>query len=417
MRSCWVGHAAHPHWETAVDQVLQQWREAMPWPQDTPLGLGLLYVTDYFSAIAPQVLDRLANEWPGVAQWSGTVGVGVLAHGVEHIDTPAIAVMLCDVSTQACQVFGGATSWGQLRQQGFAVATAMLHADPQTPLLDEMVEELADQTQQGAVFGGLSSSRGDHVQLARTAATPKGEGVYQGGVCGVAWSPSVAMQTRITQGCAPIGVVHTITTAKDNLVLTLNDAPALYALMHTLDVPIDNPRSAVDKVRHTLVGLSAPDQPVLRATGALQDQAIVRHIIGLDPVRHGVALAQAIEPGMQLTFCERNAASAKADLLRVVTEIRDSLEPQGDDLPVAGQRHAAGAAAPVKRIAGAVYISCTGRGGPFFGFAHAELQIIQRALGDIPLVGFMASGEIAHRQLYGYSGVLTVFFADTNQAA
>jgi small ligand-binding sensory domain FIST len=225
------------------------------------------------------------------------------------------------------------------------------------------------------------------------------------------------MQTRITQGCAPIGVVHTITTAKDNLVLTLNDAPALYALMHTLDVPIDNPRSAVDKVRHTLVGLSAPDQPVLRATGALQDQAIVRHIIGLDPVRHGVALAQAIEPGMQLTFCERNAASAKADLLRVVTEIRDSLEPQGDDLTVAGQHHVAGLAAPVKRIAGAVYISCTGRGGPFFGFAHAELQIIQRALGDIPLVGFMASGEIAHRQLYGYSGVLTVFFADTNQAA
>jgi hypothetical protein len=27
----------------------------------------------------------------------------------------------------------------------------------------------------------------------------------------------------------------------------------------------------------------------------------------------------------------------------------------------------------------------------------------------VPLVGFFASGEIAHRQLYGYSGVLTVF--------
>ena len=155
----------------------------------------------------------------------------------------------------------------------------------------------------------------------------------------------------------------------------------------------------------------------LRATGALQDQAMVRHIIGLDPVRHGVALAQAIEPGMQLTFCERNAASAKTDLLRVVTEIRDSIEPQGDEPLVTGQDLAAGLAAPVKRIAGAVYISCTGRGGPFFGFAHAELQIIQRALGAIPLVGFMASGEIAHRQLYGYTGVLTVFYADASDGA
>jgi small ligand-binding sensory domain FIST len=30
----------------------------------------------------------------------------------------------------------------------------------------------------------------------------------------------------------------------------------------------------------------------------------------------------------------------------------------------------------------------------------------------VPLVGFFAGGEIAHRHLYGYTGVLTVFTAD-----
>ncbi|NBX06392.1 MAG: hypothetical protein EBR18_09995, partial [Betaproteobacteria bacterium] len=60
-------------------------------------------------------------------------------------------------------------------------------------------------------------------------------------------------------------------------------------------------------------------------------------------------------------------------------------------------------------IAGAIYVSCTGRGGPHFGAPHAELQIIRRALGDVPLVGFFAAGEIAYRQVYGYTGVLTVF--------
>ena len=30
-------------------------------------------------------------------------------------------------------------------------------------------------------------------------------------------------------------------------------------------------------------------------------------------------------------------------------------------------------------------------------------------LGDVPLVGFFAGGEIAHHHLYGYTGVLTVF--------
>ena len=61
------------------------------------------------------------------------------------------------------------------------------------------------------------------------------------------------------------------------------------------------------------------------------------------------------------------------------------------------------------RIAGAVYVSCTGRGGPHFGGPHAEMQLVRRALGDVPLVGFFAGGEIAHHHVYGYTGVLTVF--------
>jgi small ligand-binding sensory domain FIST len=193
----------------------------------------------------------------------------------------------------------------------------------------------------------------------------------------------------------------------------LDDAPALYTLMQALNVPIDNPRSAVDKVRDTLVGLSQPDQDVLRATGGLQDAAMVRHIIGLDPVRHGVAVAHAVSEGMQLVFCKRDATSAKADLLRMATEIREALEPQDTDAELApSSKQTPVVSDPGRRIAGAVYISCTGRGGPHFGAPHAELQVIRRALGDVPLVGFMAAGEIAHQQVYGYSGVLTVFTTD-----
>jgi small ligand-binding sensory domain FIST len=34
---------------------------------------------------------------------------------------------------------------------------------------------------------------------------------------------------------------------------------------------------------------------------------------------------------------------------------------------------------------------------------------LQAVLGDVPLVGFFAGGEIAGQRLYGYTGVLTVF--------
>ena len=67
---------------------------------------------------------------------------------------------------------------------------------------------------------------------------------------------------------------------------------------------------------------------------------------------------------------------------------------------------------PARRMAGAVYVSCAGRGGPHFGSDSAELRMVRRALGDVPLVGFFAGGEIAHQSLHGYTGVLTVFTTD-----
>ena len=193
--------------------------------------------------------------------------------------------------------------------------------------------------------------------------------------------------------------------------MTLDGAPALYALMQDLQVPIDNPLSAVEKVRETLVGLSEPGQPVLRRTGGLDDAVMVRHIIGLDPVQHGVAVAHHVKVGMQAAFCQRDAASAKADLMRIATEIRAAVEPeeQAVGLSVSHGAELGRQWQPGRSIAGAVYISCTGRGGPHFGARNAELQIIRRALGEVPLVGFFAAGEIANRQVYGYTGVLTVF--------
>jgi small ligand-binding sensory domain FIST len=58
---------------------------------------------------------------------------------------------------------------------------------------------------------------------------------------------------------------------------------------------------------------------------------------------------------------------------------------------------------------GGVYVSCVGRGVNLFGPDSAELGLIRDVLGEFPLVGFYANGEISHRRLYGYTGVLTLF--------
>ncbi len=146
----------------------------------------------------------------------------------------------------------------------------------------------------------------------------------------------------------------------------------------------------------------------------------MRHLVGIDPGRAAVAVADAVERGMQLAFCHRSTEAARRDLVRVCAEIREELEPETLTLETALALHAGDADSaphPARQIAGAVYVSCAGRGGPHFGAPSAELAIVRHALGDVPLVGFFANGEIAHRHLYGYTGVLTVFTAGPSSPA
>jgi small ligand-binding sensory domain FIST len=226
----------------------------------------------------------------------------------------------------------------------------------------------------------------------------------------------VDLISRVTQGAQPVDRERTVTAADGNLVLTLDNEPALDVLLRELGISLEQPEAAMPRLRATLVGLTPPiaeegaRSPQRR--GQFGPEVTVRHIIGLDPGRRGVAIADVAPVGSRLAFCERNVQAARADLIRVCAEVREELEPEELSLPLATaleSPEADAAPQPARRIAGAVYVSCAGRGGPHFGSPSAELQIVRRALGDVPLVGFFAGGEIAHHRLYGYTGVLTVF--------
>jgi len=110
--------------------------------------------------------------------------------------------------------------------------------------------------------------------------------------------------------------------------LTLDGEPALDVLLKDLGVSLQEPRAAIAKVQHTLVGLSESDQHALGKSGHFEEAVVVRHIIGLDPAKRGIAVAHTLSVGQSLTFCTRNPQAAKADLMRMGTQIRDSLEPQ-----------------------------------------------------------------------------------------
>ena len=115
---------------------------------------------------------------------------------------------------------------------------------------------------------------------------------------------------------------------------------------------------------------------------------LVRNLVGLDMDAGVVAIGDHVQAGQSILFCRRDADSAHQDLERMLAELKDSL------------------AGPPR---GALYFSCLARGPNLFGPDSAELKLVQRELGEVPLVGFFANGEISHDRLYAYTGVLAVF--------
>ncbi|MBK6928577.1 MAG: FIST C-terminal domain-containing protein [Comamonadaceae bacterium] len=413
------GHATHPQWRMAVALVLAQLRAQMALPEYASAPtLALLYITDHYASDARDILDALAAELPEVTDWAGTVGVGLAVNNAEYFDEPALAVMLCDLPPDQYRVFSGVAPLGL----GFEAHTALVHADAGTPDVAELIDEMAARTDTGYLFGGLASSRATAVQFAVSGdGTIKGHGaasgVFSGGLSGVAFGAGVHLVSRVTQGASPVAPVRTITQVDGSVLLQLDGRPALDVLQADLGITIDQPKgpglqAAIDTVRATLVGLSEPGSDAVGRSGNFGSDVLVRHIIGLDPARRGVAIAAQPAEGMRLAFCQRNVQAARADLTRICAEIREELESEDTALEAAVARALPGAEPeprPARTLAGAVYVSCAGRGGPHFGGPGAELQIVRRALGDVPLVGFFAGGEIARNHLYGYTGVLTVF--------
>jgi small ligand-binding sensory domain FIST len=211
-----VGHATHPDWRAALVLAATQLDAGSPAQEVSPAGppsLGFVYFTEPYAPHATALLAALRERWPGTS-WVGSVGVGVCATGVEYTDEPALVLMLANLPRARFEVFSGVS-----KLQHIEAWTALVHADPRTPDLGELIDELSDRTGSGYLFGGLSAAQGTAVHVA--------DGVWQGGLSGVAFTRDVALISRVTQGSQPLGPTRTITACERNIVTALDGQPAL----------------------------------------------------------------------------------------------------------------------------------------------------------------------------------------------
>ena len=267
-------------------------------------------------------------------------------------------------------------AWLDHRNVHFGV----VHGDPRDRHISQVVDSLSTQLDPGFLVGGLSSADSEQ-SLLQVAGT-----IQQGGLSGVLLSADIQVISSLTQGCTPLQNKHVITKCQGNLLAELDNRPALDVFKEDIGEVMARDISRV--AGYIFAGLPVP--------GSDTGDYLVRNLIGIDPHEKLLAIGDKYEKDIaarreedaQLMFCRRDGVAARQDMQRML-----------DDL---GKR-ARGS------IRGGLYFSCLGRGRHQFGEDSAELNMIRAALGEFPLVGFFANGEISHNRLYGYTGVLTLF--------
>lgn len=364
------GHASDADWETLTASCLTQIGNI-----SAGANLGFVYVSDTLDEDLPLIADRLRED-TGVDHWVGTVGFGVMVGGREYFDTPAMVVLVGALDEDAFRVMSTIDTpgdplpdevmdWVARRNPMLGV----VHADPRNAYVGDILNSITDDTE-AFLVGGLTASRGKQGQIA--------DGLTEGGVSGVLFAEDVGVTTGLSQGCSPVGEIHEVTKAKDNILFELDGKPALDVFKEDIGDVLARNLERVGGYIHAALPISGDDS----------GDYLVRNVVGVDPDNKVVAIGERISAGDRVMFVRRDGPSAMEDLHRMLADVIS----RSNGTPKA-----------------ALYYSCVARGPNLFGPDSEELKAVQGALGDeVPVVGFFANGEISKNRLYGYTGVLTL---------
>ena len=100
---------------------------------------------------------------------------------------------------------------------------------------------------------------------------------------------------------------------------------------------------------------------------------LIRNLIGADQQTGAIVIGDVVQEGQTVQFQVRDAQSADQDLQLC--------------------SHRPGSPNHQPRL-GALLFSCCGRGKGLFGVPNHDAAAVQQQLGDIPVAGFFAQGEV-----------------------
>ncbi|MCK5374331.1 MAG: FIST C-terminal domain-containing protein [Alphaproteobacteria bacterium] len=439
--------ASGTDWRDTSKAVLEQLDSIRT--KNDGFNFGFLYISDYLADDAGSIYNLFKSVLK-IDNWIGSIGMGVIGSGESLVDKPAISAMighfpdgsfcvfpkdksnidfsqesaLDKIDIELIDIAEGNREEQEMAfldedlerqgprylshdvvQQWLIENTPMLsvvHIDPLSPHNPQETLEDLELSTNSFFVGGLTSSRSHHYQIAN--------GLRNNAVCGAFFADNVPVATALSQGCSVIDGFHIVTKTDNNVILELNDRRALDVLQDTLrllackklgkeTVDFDSSFSTIKSSDHIPPEFKSLFRGQVHIGLPLnqsdQNDFLARNIAGIDVDEGSITLAETVETGQRLLFVERDNLNISSDLSKTLINLRNRIMAErGSFKPKA-----------------ALYISCIAHGfSEQSSQSLSDISLIRDIIGDIPLCGFHAGGEINNARFYGYASVITLFF-------
>lgn len=356
--------ASGPDWRSVARQCVEALGQKRS--PERPYTIGLLYVSEELASDVDSILTLLRGV-TGVEDWFGCAVLGVFSHEGTHLGVPSLSMMLGVMDKSDYAPLGTIPDdWLD------SMPPALLHS----PADDAALTAALNTYRQTYLVGGVASAR---------AKTHILGGDAPGQASGVAFSPHTGVVVELLRGWTPLHEGVEITACNGNVVQMLDGKPALGVMQHVMD------NAAREGLMTSNTGDAEGSGSVHVAfpvTGTDQEDEVIRNIIHVDEAEGTLTLAHMPEEGTRIRFVYRTHETAGADMRARLKAFKNRLSG--------------------RRVTGAIYISCIAR-IDMLDTDMDEVRAFRNALGEVPLTGFYAVGEVARGILRGYSGVLLAF--------
>ena len=345
---------------------------------------------DHYSTIQSWVSDELKPR-----NIVGCTAQGIVGRGLEIEVGPGISItaaILPDTAVEPRHVsfedIPDADASPDMWKQYLGLEQAehiVLMADPYSVHIEDFLRGLDYTFPEVLKVGGLASAAG---QPGENALFINGRTHNHGAVV-LAFSGNLVMDAVVAQGCRPVGDVATVTSAKGNMVQTLNGKPAFEFVQEVQAGLGEYDR----KLFKSAVFLGITNDPFI--TDPEEGDYLIRNLIGIDYQSGSIILAGIAEEGALVQVHLRDRKSSRLDLERLL-----------DGYAASGR---------TTSCEGALLFACLGRGQYLYGATNHDCDMISDKLGAMPIGGFFCAGEIgpvgSATYIHGYTSSIGVFRA------